>query len=130
MTQRYVPGLLREIAEVFGDGRALKFALTYGGEALWVPKRPRADHRIATAVGIDMLRWLAARHGGESVIVPTGMRSVLAEQLVLVERLVRQGLPANAIVRQARVHVRTVYRTRARLRERDQPDLFTPRNAA
>jgi hypothetical protein len=125
--KRYTPGLLREIAEVFGDARALRLALTYGGETIWIPRRAREDHRLARALGADMLRWLVANYGNEEIVVPSGARSVLAEQLALVHRLVEQGLPANEIVRQARVNIRTVYRARARLREHDQHDLFTPR---
>lgn len=124
--RRYTPGLLREVAEIFGDGRALKFALTYGGQEIWIPKRPHDRHRIADAVGPDLLRWLSAKYGGERIIVPSGARSALAEQMALVHRLVEDGLSANAIVRAARVNIRTVYRARARLREAAQYDMFGP----
>lgn len=124
---RYTPRLLREVADVFGDGRALKLAMEFGGQRLRIPKRPHPGNRLADALGMDLLRWLSARHGGEYLQVPTGARSVLAEQAELVRRLVEAGLPANEIVRQARVHTRTVHRMRERLRAERQPDLFRQR---
>lgn len=122
--RRYTPGLLREIAEVFGEARALKFALAYGGQEIKIPKRPHDRHFIAVAVGLDLLRWLSARYPGENITIPTGARSVLAEQMALVDRLVEQGVSANEIVRQARVSIRTVYRARARRADDHQFDLF------
>lgn len=121
---RYTPRLLREVADVFGDARALKFAMEFGGQRLRIPKRPHAQHALARALGLDLLRWLSAQHGGEYLQIPTGARSVMAEQAELVRRLVAAGLSANEVARQARVHLRTVHRMRERLRAETQGDLF------
>jgi hypothetical protein len=122
---RYTPRLLREVGEVFGDARALKLAMAFGGQRVRIPVRPHPGHQVARELGLDVLRWLSARHGGEYLQIPTGARSLVAEQADLVRRLVEAGLSANEIVRQARVSSRTVHRVRERLRAERQPDLFS-----
>lgn len=124
-TVRYVPRLLRDLAEDFGDARMLKFAMAFGGRRLYIPVRAHDNHPVAQAAGMDVLRWLCKRHGGELVTFPTGARSMMAETAALVRSLVERGLTVDQIVRQARVHTRTVHRMRERLRHEAQSDLFS-----
>lgn len=120
----YVPRLLCDIAEAFGEPAAIRLAMEFGGQRLRIPRRAHPSHVVARHCGMAMLRWLSERYGGEYLTVPTGARSARAEQAALVRRLVEEGRTVRAIVIAARVHSRTVHRARERQRAETQDDLF------
>lgn len=82
MDRRGWTGELVEIAEVIGDGAALKLIDAFGGVRLTIPKRLPADrpHRIEAAIGRTAAQLLVERFGGDRIDLPTlrALRSVKA----------------------------------------------------
>jgi catechol 2,3-dioxygenase-like lactoylglutathione lyase family enzyme len=94
------PAAVAVYVEVLGPELALHFLLTFGGAELVLPAEPRATNQVATLVGIDRARALAARIGpGVKHRVPLAKSWVAA-------MLAWQGPGTAAIAR--RLHVSDV----------------------
>jgi DNA-binding NarL/FixJ family response regulator len=103
VTERlWLPNLLRELRDVFGQERALKLARELGGQSLKLPVQPRPDHPIARAVGVDVLTWLIAQHArGERITIPQGPEQGVTNASEVVAAAVQAGISPRAIARQA-----------------------------
>jgi hypothetical protein len=114
----WLPNLLREMADAFGLDVALAFARRFGGRYLHLPKAARADHPVASAVGVEVLAWLIARHDQlERIVVPKGPNAVRAQRVAAVREMTAAGRSAEAIAAAVGMHVRDVHRARAKVRE-------------
>lgn len=65
LEQRYLPGVLQDIAELIGLPGTLKLVETYGGVRLYVPKKLDAAHDLARLIGLDRATLLAETYGGQ-----------------------------------------------------------------
>lgn len=87
MSYDWLPPLLAEIAEVAGLDAALAMADARGGSRITIPARPRPDHWLVQAVGVDAAKLIADhfRVGNSGLIVelpvgPTGAARIDATQ--------------------------------------------------
>ncbi|GIX12034.1 hypothetical protein [Elioraea sp.] len=114
--RRWLPALLREVAERCGEAAALRLAEAWGGRYLHVPRRVSPDHPVARDVGLDVLAYLVEAYGDLGrIVVPLGpaARGARGEQIA---PLVEVGATANEIAARTGLHVRDVHRWRRRLR--------------
>jgi DNA-binding CsgD family transcriptional regulator len=115
---RYLPALLRDMAETFGLPVALRFAELWGGRYLHLPAVARPEHPVAQALGVAVLEWLIAGHDAFArIVVPRGPSSDAAVRAARAAELIAAGASANEIAAQTGLHVRSVHRAKARLRD-------------
>jgi hypothetical protein len=127
----WLPALLREVADRFGEDTALTLARDLGGRFFTLPSKPRAEHPIAASAGEAVLAFLIERYGAlERVTIPKGPDLERLRRLMTLRRMVAQGATANAIAAATGMHVRWVYAQRAKLAaDAAQPDLFAREEA-
>lgn len=114
------PGALRIVAEGVSIPVALRLAQELGGTRLWMPERPRPGSALVKAMGQDDAERIAALFGPGRVEIPIGPAAQDRGPARVILDMLREGLSHTEIARAARVHVRTVERYAARLRE--EPD--------
>ena len=137
MSYTWLPPLLAEIAEVAGLDAALALAEARGGSRITIPARPRPDHWFARAVSMEAAEKIAEYYRvgyggtkGATITVPVGPDGGTARALRLqrtkIDAMIREGLSADRIAREMRVHRTTVFRRQAALDRRDtrQGNLF------
>lgn len=77
--ERYLPGILQDIAELIGLPGTLKLVETYGGVRLYVPKKIDAAHDLARLIGLEQATTLAETYGGELHFdIPRAVAATLA----------------------------------------------------
>ncbi len=123
MSYDWLPPLLAEIAEVAGLDAALAMADARGGSRITIPARPRPDHWLVQAVGVDAAKLIADhfRVGNSGLIVelPVGPTGAAASTRRRIDDLLQQGVSADRIAREVRVHRTTVFRRKASAGGRD-----------
>jgi hypothetical protein len=113
----WLPHLLREMADAHGLETALAFARRFGGRYLYLPAQATPEHRVAQAVGIDVLAWLIEHNDRLArIVVPRGPNDDRAQRLAAVGEMTAKGASADAIAEALSMHVRDVHRARGRLR--------------
>lgn len=109
----FLPPKLVEIAEAIESvDAALKLSNHWPGIRLFVPKVMTADHPIAMQIGMSPATKLAARYGGESLVVPMATRYHRAR----IKAQILAELPkssAAALARKYGVHQFTIYNWQA-----------------
>lgn len=127
----WLPGLLRDVADAFGEETALKLARELGGRYVYLPKVPERSHPVARAVGLRVLRFLVSRHDELArIVVPKGPDRDRRLRVRLIAEWTARGRTADEIAARTGLHVRTVHYWRARLGdagEACQGDLFRDR---
>ncbi|MBF0165548.1 MAG: hypothetical protein HQM01_13790, partial [Magnetococcales bacterium] len=68
-----LPGFLGEIAEVVGAEAAHTLMREYGGTRVFVPRKMRVMHKLATLLGIEQARKLSQHFAGETMNIPRGV---------------------------------------------------------
>lgn len=130
MTSEHFTGVLADIAEVAGDAVALAIAATKGGQEkvhIPLPRNLAPSHWLVETVGMVAAEKIAQRLGGGAVDIPLGPLAHGRRAREAMRRAIAQGKSANEIVRIAGVHVRTVWKHKAKRRDeapRRQRDLF------
>ena len=130
MSGDWLPPLLREIADVAGEEAALRIAEARGGARVFIPAQAAPDHWLTQAVGPEAAAAICAHfragEGGLSLDLPLGPHSAARRTARRVDEMIREGVPANEIARQARVHRTTVFRRKAAMEGGDdrQGELF------
>ena len=76
--QRYLPPLLRTIAEIIGLPATLTLVRAYGGTRLYVPNRFDPDHPIVKLIGHELAARFFTAYRGEQIDVPKGEVAVKA----------------------------------------------------
>lgn len=100
-----LPGLLGEIERICGYAAAEKFALTFGGQEIYIPLVPTADHPIVRAVGRRAAALIGQRLGRGGAAGNHGYNVPTAEVELkwnICRRLRLAGLSRNDIVRALR----------------------------
>lgn len=127
MNYDWLPPLLAEIAEVTSLDAALALAAKRGGSRISIPAKMPDDHWIAQTIGITHARALAEHfRGGNSgalVELPVGLASQTRRRI---DAMLAQGVSADQIAMQLRVHRTTVFRRKAQASAKDdrQGSLF------
>lgn len=84
MTERGLPKILEELAEVMGNSQgALSLAHHFGGEDLYVPGRATPKHKLARICGLDVARALSKIRGNERVTIPLATTARLKRNRIL-----------------------------------------------
>ena len=108
-----LPGVLADMAEIAGVGKALEYAARFGGPAVYLPRVFDPEHPecwgLAVVFGEDDARRICERIGGGPVELPTAMRQRIAWE-------VAKGGRVADIARRLGVTTRTLRRHRARMR--------------
>lgn len=116
MTRLWLPHVLREIADKFGQGTALDFAKEHGGKILELPKKASPDHPIARQFGMDFWTWFLTKWSHGKLPIPKGPHSSHAQLRQTIRELSLSGVSAATVTNLAGCTVRTVHRYRERQR--------------
>ena len=110
-----------ELSEVIGVGAAAALCDEHGGTTITVPGRQRASHPIVRTVGAEAAKKLHAYYGPGRLSLPLGPTRGEAGRRAHAARLIEMGYSVAEAARLADVHERTVWRTKARVRDIDAP---------
>ena len=113
------------LADVLGQGDALKLCREYGGQRLYVPKTIPVTHEISRRIGAAASERLANEFGGDRLQVPMGhVHTARQRREVLGKHLFTKS--ANELARDAKCTTRYVFKQRAKAKNRtaDHDDLF------
>ncbi|MBY6244182.1 helix-turn-helix domain-containing protein [Methylosinus sp. Sm6] len=117
----YLPGLLREIADVAGLPAALAIAEEKGGARVHFPARASEAHWLVRLIGREaadkLCEHFRTAQGGARELVPLGPRNFYAQARRKAARLAEEGCSREEVARRLGVHIRTVQRYRARGRD-------------
>ncbi|MEO5334125.1 MAG: hypothetical protein H7839_19100 [Magnetococcus sp. YQC-5] len=69
LQQADLPDSLEEIADVIGREGAVKLVNECGGTRIFVPRKMRVQHKLATLLGFEQARRLSLHFGGETLTV-------------------------------------------------------------
>jgi hypothetical protein len=126
MTQEgrvWLPHVLFEMAEAFGQPVALRFAAEFGGRRLSLPQVEHPDHPVAELFGLEVLSWLIERWPGTALLIPLGPHSSYKRLIAETRRMLANGEDNATITRVVGCHERTVFRHRRALREKKDDGL-------
>lgn len=111
-----LPPLLEEIAGAAGLDAALALAEAKGGQKIYLPDRPGADHWLSRLVGHEAAARICELHGVRNVEIPRGPAGSAQRLRRRIARMIADGASSNEIARACEVSFRTVTRHRARAR--------------
>lgn len=75
---RYLPGLLRDIADLVGLSSTLDVVRAYGGTRLYIPKKFMPDHPLVKVAGHEAAAKIVEIYGGEHLDLPRGAVAIQA----------------------------------------------------
>lgn len=133
MTRRfkpYLPGVLSLIADEIGIGCAIKLARARGGRYTFIPKHPRPGQALVDIVGLEDAARISTLLGHGNVLIPCGNIGGAAGRRARIEQMLSEGASFSTIAAEVDVHIRTVERVAASIRDADaeQPSLFPDLN--
>jgi Mor family transcriptional regulator len=114
----WLPALLRDIWDIFGEGAARRLMRHFAGIEVWVPKKVGPDHRLSRSLGFHVAVWLTRNYGGCAIAVPTGGHLRQIERDMLAFEMRGKGQSVRHLARRLKVRDRTIYRMLKRARER------------
>jgi len=126
----WLPALLRDVADAFGEETALRLAKALGGRYVYLPRRATADHPVARAVGVRVLRFLIGRHDELArIVIPKGPDQDRRMRMRAIAEMTAAGASVDQIAAVTGLHVRRIHQVRASLRGAAdrQGDLFQDR---
>lgn len=65
-----MPRLIQQVAEISDPAIAIRFARTFGGQKIYIPKKIWSAHPLVKCVGRAVAQALADEYGGEDWVVP------------------------------------------------------------
>ncbi|MDD5271105.1 MAG: Mor transcription activator family protein [Methylovulum sp.] len=121
-----LPASILLLIDLIGLTETLTLVESYGGTAIWIPKKSRQGHPVAEVVGTVAFAKLCSYAGDTYLDIPLCKRAVrtLKDQHILAES---ELLTDCELARKYRTTERTIRRIRARLggvRVSDNLDLF------
>jgi DNA-binding NarL/FixJ family response regulator len=120
----YLPGVLALIADEISVDLAVRLAKQRGGREVYIPKDPGSTSTLAELVGHDPALKLYKLLGHGMLLVPAGNITGQTGRRQRIASLLEQGLSHSQIAAEVDVHLRTVERVAASLRDDRQLDLF------
>ena len=130
MTQEfrpYLPGVLAFIADEICVELAVRLAELKGGREIYIPKNPGPETSLAKLIGLENARQLFKLLGSGKLLVPAGNIGGQTGRRPRVAMLLDQGHSHSEIAAKVDVHLRTVERVAASLRDperQNQGDFF------
>lgn len=122
-----LPPILAQIAEAAGLPAALKLAHARGGRTVTIPQKAPGTI-LAKIVGIDEATKIIEAFGAGDLDIPLGHIGAFKTQARARRKGVQAAIEAGASVREAAgktgVHMRTVKRVKAQMREAGTLPLF------
>lgn len=109
MTRASLPSLLAEMVDALGEDVARAVVDEWGGTRLWVPRRIRPGHPIATALGVDAAERLVRWSGGAAIAVPTDAAWRRAERDARIRSGRTHGVPAAVLARREGLTTGRIY---------------------
>lgn len=113
--------------DIAGEEGVCAVQLARGGTQVTVPRRPKSDHWLCEAIGVEkanaVCRSLWVLNADNQLIsyprtiIPLGFAGLLARTLADVDRRLMEGQSARKIAVQIGISERTIWRRRARLVE-------------
>ncbi len=70
-----LPASMLEIKEVVGVTGAVKLLQECGGTRIFIPRRLKAQHKLANLLGLEAARKMSAYFGGETLTIVRGSRA-------------------------------------------------------
>lgn len=64
------------MANLVGMAAAMAVAKTYGGRRLYIPRKARQNHQLASLIGIEKLAALCRHYDGERLKIPKCTRAL------------------------------------------------------
>lgn len=132
MNEETLPRLYAELERLVGLEAVRAIAETAGGQRVFIAKSVHADQWLTRAVGEERAKRIAHEFGGEYLTLPVnpfggGIKAMRRNA----ERALDEGCTANEAAARSGLHVRNIYRRKARrrivaARKRAEPDLFDP----
>ena len=119
----YLPGVLALIAEEVSEDVAVRLAEARGGREVYIPKSATPECELSQILGREHASALVSLLGYGTLLVPCGNIGGAAGRRAKILQLREQGLTYSQIAAEVDVHVRTVERTTARLRDDREPEL-------
>lgn len=118
-----LPAVLAEIAEVAGIEAAWALARTQGGVPIYIPAEAEAGHWLTELVGREaaekICRHFRVGNSGARILIPLARHS---EQRVRLIKALEAGMSAPQAAQASGMHVRTAFRTRARMKSAEDDD--------
>lgn len=123
MAGNYLPGVLGLISEELGKELAVDFAKAFGGREIYIPKVVKPDCVLAKKLGQENAVMIAKLFGSGDLLVPCGDVAGAAGRKARIAELYLEGMSQSQIAAHLGVHIKTVSRATARLRNEEQPFL-------
>lgn len=119
MSRCFLPGVLRQIAEVAGEDAALAIAAARGGTQVYFPPRPNARHWLCKLIGRERAEvvcdQLTCGVGPLRLDLPLGPTGHRMSGAAKVDALLAQNLSESQIARMTGYTIRGVRMRRAKL---------------
>lgn len=119
-----LPPLLQEIAEAAGIAVACRMAFDFGGREIYIPSHVSDTHPLVNSLGRTAAERIIKALGPGAVVVPLGLTTHEIRMGASIRKRLAAGESESTISRALRVHIRTVRRHRARMRDSKQTSLF------
>jgi len=103
-----LPHSLQEIAEIIGNGLAVRLSADFGGTEIYIPKKAEADHPLVQAIGHDAAGKLAAWAGGSRLEIPRAVGFHGGRRQAQIKADVEAGLSKKQAARKHLVTTRWV----------------------
>lgn len=120
-----LPLITAEIERVAGREAAIKLSRERGGQTIYTPYEAREGHWLAELVGLEAARKICEHYrvgdAGTYILIPIAKQAM---QRQLMAEALEAGSTASQAAAASGMHERTAYRTRRRLRNKDQGELF------
>lgn len=123
----YLPGVLAYIADEISLDLAVRLAELKGGRETYIPKDPKPDDALSKLVGLENACKLFKLLGNGKLVVPAGNFGGQHGRRQRIAMLLDKGESHSKIASKVDVHLRTVERVAASLRDpspAQQGDLF------
>lgn len=110
---------IESIRKLIGDDLLEKLSEDLGGGWFYITATPVETSPIAASIGLEAAQKLGKVYGGHRFAVP-----VKAGRNARIKRYLEEGMPITAISLKLHISPTTIRRFNAKLRDKNQADLF------
>lgn len=104
-----LPESLQEIADVIGREGAMKLTNELGGTRIFVPRKMKVQHKLATLLGFEQARLLSNHFGGETLTVVRTAHLVRQTRNREIVRRYDSGVGVRQLARENNLTERQIY---------------------